>query len=68
MLFLRWKMGNTVFEADSLSLHFSMYWDTVCMSMERLLSTSEVVQAEALRATSSVYKYLVANAAGKLEV
>ena len=38
------------------------------MSTERLLSISEVVWAEALRATSSAYMYLVANVAGKSEV
>ena len=51
-------MEYTVFGADSLSLHFFGYWDAVCMSTERLVSTSEVVQAEALWATSSAYIYI----------
>ena len=38
------------------------------MSTERLHSISEVVWAEALRATSSAYIYLVANMVGKSEV
>ena len=67
MQFLKWKMEHTVFEADSLGPHYFRCCDIVCTSTERLLSISEIVWAEALRATSSVYIYLVANVEGKSE-